>query len=47
MAGLTGTKESLKAAQTDENDQTENITIEDFMNSSDFTDVQNILDELL
>lgn len=45
--GLIVEQEKISAAQTGEKKQTENITIEDFMDSSDFTEIQDILDEQL
>lgn len=45
--GLIWEKESVNAAQTGENNQTENITVEDFIDSSDVIEVQDILDEYL
>ena len=45
--GITGAKEHIIAAQTEENNQTENITIEDFVDSTDFTEIQEILDKQL
>lgn len=45
--GLVGKTECIRATQTGEDNQTEDITIEDFMASSDFSEVQDILDEQL